>query len=95
MRGAGALHLDISPLGEIYGMGGVQGGHQVSQAGRSTGAVVGCLSRMEISQRLVAPSGVSGVFVKLVYHLLKKREGGRQGDINALPHRGFLGRSGL
>lgn len=50
-----ALHLDIPPLGEIQGMGGVLGVHQVSQAGRSTGAVVGCLSRMERSPRLVAP----------------------------------------
>lgn len=47
--------LDISPLGEIYGMGEEQGVHEVSLAGCSTGAVVGHLSRVETSQRLVAP----------------------------------------
>lgn len=54
MKGSGALHLNISPFGDIPDMGGVQGVHQVSQAGCSTVAAGGCLARMETNQHLVA-----------------------------------------
>lgn len=87
-----ALRLDIPPLGEIQGMGGVLGVHQVSQAGRKH---QGC-GGMPFQDGKKSASGgpVKVCLVKLAYHLLKNGRGEGKGVLMPCL-RGFWVRSGL
>lgn len=94
MIGAGALHLGISPVAEVRGTGGVQGVHQFSQADRVT-AMWGLVTWGGNNSAPGGPMRCVWWFSEVGVPSIKRREGGRQGDINSLPHRGFWGMSGL
>lgn len=88
MRGAGAVHFSIFPVAQIHGTGGVQG---VLGGGGTVGLGCGGMYFQD-GNRSASGGSVNCVWCfseVSVPSINKRRERGRQGNVNALPSRGF------